>query len=191
MLSLSTYSEEKIASMSMIEIAYYLLKEEKSTINFYDLLKKVAELKNLNVKQVEERMAQFYTEVNIDGRFICLGDNMWGLRSWYPFEQIDDDISQTTPTKKKKKKKKKSADFELDDEFDDADEEDYDEEEDFEADDAEEDFDSDADDDDSDDDDEEYDDDMIDEADFDVDSEEEDLDNDEDEDSDAEEEDDL
>lgn len=138
-MSITKYSPEEIAEMSMIEVAYQLMEQnDKNPINYYDLLKKVAELKGLSQEEIEERIAQFYTDLNIDGRFICLGENMWGLKHWYPYDQIDDDISQSTP-KKKKKKKKAIDDFDLDDEFDedldDLDDEDFDDEEEIEEDD--------------------------------------------------------
>lgn len=35
-------------------------------------------------------IAQLYTEINIDGRFICVGKSLWGLKRWYPTEQATD-----------------------------------------------------------------------------------------------------
>ena len=116
----------------MIEVVHSLLEEKKQATLFHDLVQEIAQLLELSEEQVAARIAQFYTDLNIDGRFINLGENRWGLRGWYPYEQIDEEI---LPQPKPKKKRKVEED-ELDDYIEDADE-------DFE--DADEDFDEDAD----------------------------------------------
>ena len=47
----------------------------------------------------------------------------WGIKAWYPVDQVEDDI---VPTVKRKKKKAKIVDDEFDDEFDELDDEDLD-----------------------------------------------------------------
>ena len=41
---------------------------------------------------IREALPLFYTELNFDGSFISLGDNKWGLRSWYGVDEIDEEI---------------------------------------------------------------------------------------------------
>src|SRR5699024_1900670 len=36
------------------------------------------------------KLAQFYTDLNIDGRFTALGSNNWGLKRWYPKSQTSE-----------------------------------------------------------------------------------------------------
>lgn len=112
----------------MIEVVYSLLEDKKQATPFHDLVQEVAQMLGLSEEQVAAKIAQFYTDLNIDGRFINLGENRWGLRSWYPYEQIDEEI---LPQAKPKKKRKADEDEELDD-YVDSDEDDFtDEEDDF------------------------------------------------------------
>ena len=50
------------------------------------------------------------------GAFLAIAENQWGLREWYPVEQIEE---ETAPTVKVRKKKAKTVD---DDDLEDLDE---------------------------------------------------------------------
>lgn len=101
----------------MIELAHLILLDEKKAINFREIFDKIAEMKEFTNEQKEEFIAQFYTDLNIDGRFMTLGSNMWGLKRWYPVEQMDEEVN-LAPKKKKKKAKKKKKEVIEDDEID-------------------------------------------------------------------------
>jgi DNA-directed RNA polymerase subunit delta len=154
--------------MSMLELAYLILsgKSERSAVPFKELLDEITSALDLSEDEVRAKIAQFYTDLNIDGRFISTGDNHWGLRSWYPYDQIDEEVLPVT--KPKKKKAKKLVDEDSDD-FDDLEDEDldFDDLDDYDGSDEEledEDFDNlDSD---------EFDDDVIDDDDYDLDDEE-------------------
>lgn len=105
-MSLNQYSTEQIKQLSMIELAYESMATNKQPIAFKDLVQEVSRLLELTEEQVRERLSQFYTDLNIDGRFLTLGENRWGLRSWYPYDQIEDEtVHQTAKPKKKRSKK--------------------------------------------------------------------------------------
>ena len=123
-LSLTQYSKEQVKEMSFIEIAYELLTEKKQAVPFYELLNEIAAIKNISEQELKERVAQFYTDLNIDGRYMALGDNRWGLRPWYPVDHIEEEIVPVVKPKKKKAKKKKDEELELD--FDEVEEEEED-----------------------------------------------------------------
>lgn len=108
-MSLKKYSHEKIAKMSMIELASVILFDKKKAMDFRDIFKKIADLKGFSDEEKEAKITQFYTDLNIDGRFMTTGSNLWGLKRWYTVEQRTEEV--TAPAKKKKKKpvKKKAA----------------------------------------------------------------------------------
>ncbi|MGD6816504.1 DNA-directed RNA polymerase subunit delta [Metabacillus sp. 84] len=177
-MSLAQYSAEEIKEMALIEVARELMAEKKQPIDFHELMKELTKMLGLTNEQVEEKIAQFYTDLNIDGRFIAVGDNRWGLRNWYPVDTLEEEMT-VAPKAKKTKKKKAAAvvdDFEADD-FEEEEEEDldFDDLDDYVEDDAEE-----ADTDDTDDDADEEDLDELMDEDLD-DEDEEDLDEDEEE----------
>ncbi len=133
--------------LSMIEVAHAILEEHGDVMDFSDLVNKIQNYLNKADKDIREILPQFYTDLNIDGSFISLGENRWGLRSWYPFESIDEEVSQTgdededTPRRKKRKKVNAFLDSNDDDvidyndddpedtDLDDDDDDDYDDDE--------------------------------------------------------------
>ena len=123
-MTLDQLTVEDIKEMSLIEIAFVLLKDRdvKQAVPFQDLLNEMKELTGFSDEELRTKLSQFYTDLNIDGRFLCIGENQWGLRAWYPYDQIEE---ETTPqVKVKKKKAKKTDDDELDaEEYDELDEE--------------------------------------------------------------------
>ncbi|MRG86228.1 DNA-directed RNA polymerase subunit delta [Salinibacillus xinjiangensis] len=103
-MELEKYNEEDIAEVSLLKVATEILTNEKKAMDFNELFNRVAEFKGLTDQQKEEVIAQFYTDLNTDGQFMTVGSNMWGLKRWYPVDQIEEDVA---PKKKKKKKAKK------------------------------------------------------------------------------------
>ncbi|SDH88368.1 DNA-directed RNA polymerase subunit delta [Alteribacillus persepolensis] len=102
-MSIADYNEEQIEEMSAIELAFILLGDEKNPYNYQELIKKIVDLKNLNPEEEKNRRTRLYTAMNLDGRFVHLGENHWGLREWYPLDQSDEDLSHTVQAPKKSK----------------------------------------------------------------------------------------
>lgn len=104
-MSLAQYSKEQLKELSLIELAYEFMSNSKNPIAFSDLIHEVSTAMELTEDEMRARLAQFYTDLNIDGRFLALGDNRWGLRVWYPIETAEDEVASVTKPKKKTKKK--------------------------------------------------------------------------------------
>src|SRR5690625_268087 len=105
-MSLQNYSKEEMAKMSLVELAKLMMLEERKPMKFNDIYNKVAALKGLTEEQKQERIGQFYTDLNADGTFISNGSNTWGLNRWYSTEHKQDaDEVQETPRKLVRRKK--------------------------------------------------------------------------------------
>jgi DNA-directed RNA polymerase subunit delta len=172
-VSLAQYSKAELKEFSLIEMAHEFLKNSKQPISFNELVNAIKAASGISDKEIKSRLAQFYTDINIDGRFLSLGENRWGLRVWYPVDTAEEEV--VTVVKPKKKKAKKVVEEEDFDEIDESEDEDYDDLDDF------------VDEDDLlDEDEDEVDDDLLDDDDDDVLDEEEDFDLDEEEELDEE-----
>lgn len=107
------YSEEIVEKLSMIELANLMMVDGKKALNFRDAFAEISEMKGFTTAEKESNITQFYTDLNVDGRFITLGDNVWGLKRWYPVEQMDEEITNTPKKKKKTKKELEKEALEL------------------------------------------------------------------------------
>ena len=140
----------------MVEVAHAILEAKNEVLDFNQLLVEIQEYMELSDEALEARMARFYTDLNIDGSFISLGDNRWGLRDWYPIDSIDEEIAtsmEDEEVKKPRKKRKKVNAFGTEDDLidyndDDPEDEELLDDEDLDSDDLDDDMDVDLDDDD-------------------------------------------
>lgn len=86
---------EKIREMPMVDLAFLVLKAANTPFYYRDLMVEVAKLRGMTEEETNDTIAQLYTEINIDGRFACVGTNLWGLKRWYPLERSDDPIGNS------------------------------------------------------------------------------------------------
>lgn len=102
-------TDEQLAEESLIDLAYALLEEKKQAMPLNELLKGIQKLNGISDADLKSRLVQFYTDLNVEGRFLLNQENGWGLREWYKVETIEE---ETAPTIKTRKKKAKIADDE-------------------------------------------------------------------------------
>lgn len=81
---------DDVREVAMVDLAYDILREQGEAMLFRDLLEKIVQLKGFSDEETNHYIAQLYTEINIDGRFVCVGKSLWGLKQWYPIEQATD-----------------------------------------------------------------------------------------------------
>lgn len=119
--------KEELELMSNKDIAALILENSKRTINTADLYKKIMKLLDLPESSFESKIADFYTSLSTDKRFILLANGKWDLRNKHTSDKVikvsneeDEDEEEEEPTNQ--------ADEIEEDNYDDTDDEDYDDE---------------------------------------------------------------
>ena len=87
-MSIKKMSKEELELLSNKDITNLLLEESKQPLNTAELFNKIIELLELPKKTFEEKIADYYTALATDKRFILLDDGRWDLRSRYKSDQV-------------------------------------------------------------------------------------------------------
>lgn len=78
-----------MASKSMTDAAFQIMSSKKRAMVFTKLWQEVVKITNAPA----DRIAQFYSDLTLDGRFVCLKDNKWDLKSRRTFAETQVDLS--------------------------------------------------------------------------------------------------
>lgn len=117
-------TKEQLAEESTIDIAYAVLAERGEHLTLRQLMDEVRKLNGVTVRAMAENLHRINTNINIDGRFLSIDDIRWGLREWYPVDQLE---AETAPVVRTRRKKRNSEDeFDEDDDFEEVDEDGFD-----------------------------------------------------------------
>ncbi|MGN1344463.1 MAG: DNA-directed RNA polymerase subunit delta [Traorella sp.] len=84
---------------SKLDIAFSLLTKKKKPTPFIKLWEDISQIEGLTPSQQEDQIAQFYSDLCLDSRFVNMGENKWDLKSRHTFsetvidttEYLDDD----------------------------------------------------------------------------------------------------
>jgi DNA-directed RNA polymerase subunit delta len=68
--------------MRPVDAAYEVLKESGQPLLVHDLMDRILEV--LHQDPDPRRMAQIYSDMNLDVRFVYKGNGLWGIRDWAP-----------------------------------------------------------------------------------------------------------
>ncbi|CAM4111677.1 DNA-directed RNA polymerase subunit delta [Listeria booriae] len=101
-MDLSQLTKEERDELSLIEVAHYVLETKREVMPFQSIVDEITKFLGLSDDEMRDKLVQFYTDMNIEGNFISLGNNTWGLRAWYPIDAIDEEVQTQTKTKKRK-----------------------------------------------------------------------------------------
>lgn len=92
-VKLNVFDGQNLEELSMIEVAHAILEEKNEAIAFADMVNMIQEFLKKSDEDVRNQLPQFYTDLNNDGSFISLGDNVWALRKWYAIDSIDEEVN--------------------------------------------------------------------------------------------------
>ena len=122
--------KEDLELLSNKDIAELILQNSKRTLNTADLFKKIIKLLELPESTFESKIADFYTSLATDKRFILLDNGKWDLRENHTSDKvikvISDDEEEEDEEEEEEEKDDESDDDE-EDSYDDKDDEVYDE----------------------------------------------------------------
>lgn len=127
-MSLKTMKKDELELMSNKDIAYMILEESKRKLNTADLFKKIIKLLDLPESTFEKKIADFYTALSTDKRFILLDNGKWDLRSNHTSDKVikvTDEDEEESDEETEEEEEIEEDELE-EDSFDDTDESDYD-----------------------------------------------------------------
>ncbi len=128
-MSLNNMTKDELELLSNKDITSLILEDSSESINTADLFKKIIELLELPESTFEDKIAEYYTALSTDKRFIMLKDGTWDLRARHtsdkvvkvPDEEEEDEEEELT------EEEKEEDDDELEeDSYDDTERSDYD-----------------------------------------------------------------
>ena len=110
-MELNVFAGQEKSELSMIEVARAILEERgrDNEMYFSDLVNEIQTYLEKSNSDIRASLPTFYSDLNVDGSFIPLGENKWGLRSWYAIDEIDEEVitleeeDEDAPKRKKKR----------------------------------------------------------------------------------------
>ena len=124
--------KEELELLSNKDIAALILEDGNKPFNTADLFKKIIKLLELPESSFEAKIADFYTALATDKRFILLDNGKWDLRNNHTSDKvlkikIDDEDEEEYEEKEEDEEDNSYDDIE-EDSYDDTEDEEYDEE---------------------------------------------------------------
>ena len=123
---LNKMTKEELELLSNKDITNLILEENKKSLNTADLFKKIIKLLELPESTFEAKIADYYTALSTDKRFILLEDGTWDLRSRHTSDKVvkitEDEEEET---EENKDDIEESIEEDEEDSYDDKDDDDY------------------------------------------------------------------
>lgn len=125
-MSIKKMTKDELELLSNKDITNLILEESKKPINTADLFKKIIKLLELPESTFEAKIADYYTALSTDKRFILLEDGRWDLRSRHTSDKVvkitEDEEEET---EENKDDIEEAIEEDEEDSYDDKDDDDY------------------------------------------------------------------
>lgn len=72
--------------MSMLEVAEILIQRKIKPQKFEKIAKEVCEMMGLTDEEFQSKLAQFYSDLTLSGKFVTVGEDKWDLKSRQKYE---------------------------------------------------------------------------------------------------------
>ena len=99
--------------MSLEDIAYQLIKEDKSAKTTPELFKEICNLLELGDEEYKNQIADFFTSLTIDKRFVLLNSTNWDLRENHAVKIVVADEDDTDEIEEEEETEKYNNEDEL------------------------------------------------------------------------------
>lgn len=73
---------------AMIDVAYELMSTKKKPVVFLKIWEEVSQMMGFTKRQEEDNIAQFYSDLSLDDRFVNVGENKWDLRERHTYHEV-------------------------------------------------------------------------------------------------------
>ena len=97
-MSLIDMSREELEILSYTDLTYMILKENKKPMSTADIFKYICELLDYSDDDYANKIADYYTSLTMDKRFILLDSNEWDLRENHSveiaFDEEDEELEK-------------------------------------------------------------------------------------------------
>lgn len=84
-------SKEELELLSFTDIAYEILKKEKTSKSTVEIFRTISELLGLSEDEFAAKIGEFYTTLTTDKRFYALNDGSWDLKDRHSAKVVIDD----------------------------------------------------------------------------------------------------
>ena len=94
-MNINKMKKEELELLSFTDIAYEILKGEKEAKSTVDIFRRISELLELSEEEFAGKIADFYTTLTTDKRFLALENGNWDLKERHSTKVVideDDDM---------------------------------------------------------------------------------------------------